>query len=281
MIRSFGLALSAGLVLTHAAACIESEQGSVFIQGALDVNADDDCVANANAQVFRSSGILDIGVCDPAVDATCQNGPNAFSLALKVITNLPATFSSQELQQQRQQSPNFPFYGNTDNNVVTFDQAEVFFTTDADRDGEPALEGDLVPGANNPRLSGVGGSAFNIQTQLSSAAVVFATIVTQEDAAALQAEPFVNERLTAVDEAAQQETLRITANIRLLGKTTGNADVRSPPFPFQVDICRGCLLPQCDAPRVPVAIADVETCFVGQDDRLVVCQDPAPPPAAP
>src|SRR5690606_29496586 len=137
----FGLALSAGLVLTHAAACVDVEQGSVFIQGALDVNAEDDCLANANDQVFRSGGILDIGTCDPADpdQADCQNGPNAFSLALKVVTNLPSTFSSQDLQQQRTQSPNFVSFGNTDNNVVTFDEAEVFFTTDADRDGEPAL----------------------------------------------------------------------------------------------------------------------------------------------
>lgn len=247
--------------LTFAAAAAlaggcEVEQGTAFIEGVLPLEAPD-CAADANDETFVATSTLDVGFDPNGLDA------NALVLPLKVRTNLPSTFSTQSLTQDQTRSPNFPSYGNVDTNVITFNTSEVFYSTDADRGDDLALGNNGTPvNDNTARLTGVSGVAFNEQTQLLTESVIFTTAITKEDAAALAAEPFVAGGL--VDATSR---VRVIANIRLVGTTTGNAEVRTPPFPFAVELCRGCIIPDCgDAEAIP---GPDGFCVRGQDDPFV------------
>jgi hypothetical protein len=253
--RSLALAALAGA--TFAGCNPPPEQGTAFIEGVLAIEAPE-CVVNANDQVFVASNTLDVGFDPNGTDA------NSLILPLKVRTNLPSTFSTQTLQQDQTRSPNFPTYGNVDTNIITFTTSEVFYTTDADRDDQLQLQNDGTPlNDNTARRVGVSGVAFNEQTQLLSESVIFATGISQEDAAALAAEPFVAERLVNAN-----SRVRVIVNIRLEGTTTGNSVVQTQLFPFGVDLCRGCLVNpdlECPVGEVPTQVG----CFRGQDFPLV------------
>jgi hypothetical protein len=262
--------------LAAAIGCAPPEQPSSFIQAVLPL-VGPECTADAgNSSV--AVALLDIG--------NDAQGANSLVLPVQVRTNLPSTFTTQTLQQDRTNSPNYPFYGNVDNNIITFTQSEVFFTTDFDAAGEPALVNEGTP-VNDAtvRISGVSGVAFNEQTTLLSASVIFTTVITAQDAARLQDEPFINQALTAANPAGSTANrARITANIRLVGSTTGAASVRTPPFPFPVELCAGCLttVPNCgerveddgqgNIVRTPIApIANNQVCVAGQDFPSFVC----------
>jgi len=191
-------------------------------------------VAKAGAEGI-STALLDIG--------TSAAAATNLILPVQVVTNLPSTFNSTTASQDVSRAPNFPNYGNTDANIITFNQSEVFFSTDEDRDGQLALgqvNGTPV-NRNNERQTGVAGVAFNEQTQLLSASIVTATVITRGDAVFLQGEPFVANAIT------QGTTAHIIVNIRLSGTTTGGARIETPVFPFPVDLCAGCLTlqPSC------------------------------------
>ena len=251
-------ALAAGTSL--AVACDPPpEQGTAFIEGVLQVEAPE-CVVNPGDEVFVAGTLLDVGFEPDGSDA------NDVVLPLKVRTNLPSTFSTQQLTRDQTGSPNFQNYGNVDNNVITFTTSEVFYSTDSDRDDELQLQNPGTPvNDNTARRVGVSGVAFNEQTQLLSESVVFATGISKEDAAALAAEPFISEALVNAG-----SRVRVIANIRLEGTTTGNAIVRTPPFPFGINLCRGCLVDpdlNCPAGQVQTQLG----CFRGQD-LPTVCQ---------
>lgn len=233
------------------------EQGTAFIEGVLPLEAPD-CTVNAAGNVFVAGAILDVGFDPNGLDA------NSLILPLKVRTNLPSTFSTQTLSQDLSRSPNFQTYGSVDNNIITFTESEIFYSTDADRDDELQLVNPGTPlNDNTARRIGVSGVVFNEQTQLLTESVIFATGITKEDAAALAAEPFVSEGLVNAD-----SRVRIIANIRLEGITTGSATVRTPAFPFAVELCRGCLVPQCDANeelQPDAELAPEGICVRGQD----------------
>lgn len=245
------------------AACTPPEQGSIFIQGARDAKPPE-CTVQAAAQgPFRSLSLLDIG--------TTPETANGLVLPVQVVTNLPATFSTQEVSQDRTRSPNYPNYGAADNNVITFTDAESFLTTDADRDGEPVLKGDGLPTESNPAVTSLGGTVFNTQTSLNSMQILFVNAITAEHAALLQEEDFISEALGG----DPTKTVQVNVTLRVSGVTTGNATVRSPPFPYQVQLCQGCLstfVTDCDpatAGDQPAVANDV--CNPGQDDPLFTC----------
>lgn len=253
------VALASGATL---AACDPPpEQGTAFIEGVLQIQPPD-CTVNAGDNVFVARALLDVGFDPNGLDA------NDVVLALKVRTNLPSTFSTQTLTQDQQRSPNFPSYGNVDTNVITFTTSEIFYSTDADRGEELQLQNPGTPlNDNTARRIGVSGVAFNEQTQLLSESVVFTTAITKEDAAALAAEPFVADGLVNAG-----STVRVIANLRLEGTTTGNAVVRTPVFPFGIDLCRGCLVDpdlQCGPGEVLTQLG----CFRGVD-QPTVCAAP-------
>ncbi|MBI1949101.1 MAG: hypothetical protein HYS27_25660 [Deltaproteobacteria bacterium] len=213
-----------------------ADNGSVFIEGILPINRDDDCVVDPEGGLFVSGALLDVGA---GADAA-----NALVVAARVVTNLPNTFQATDDSQSETRSPNYPNYGNSDSNVINFTETEVFYTTDQDRDGQAALTG-LLPGEGEPPLQvGIGGTVYNTQSQLNTGAAIIATVISKEYAGRLQGATFPDG--TALD--------RILVNIRFAGTTTGEGAVKTPPFVFPVQICQGCL------------VVDAATCANGTQD---------------
>jgi hypothetical protein len=250
------------LAALAAIGCTPPEQGSIFIEGARQLVPP--CTVSTG-NTFQSQSLLDIG--------TTPETANDLLVPLQVVTNLPATFSTQDVGQDGTRSPNYPNYGATDNNVVTFSEAEAFLTTDADRGSEAALTEEGLPTSDsNARVTAIGGTVFNTQTQLSQKQIVFVTAITTEDAALLQQDPFVADAING----DPTKTVKVTVNLRINGNTTGNATVRSAPFPYQVELCQGCLfqaVTDCDpetAGDQPPSLA--ETCNSGQDIPALTCE---------
>jgi hypothetical protein len=286
MRRSLIALLAPGL---FAVSCVE-EDAAMYIEGVLPLVADNECSVSAGDNVFQPFGILDL--------AAASGGYTTF---LKVRTNLPATFNNQQVQQSRQQSPNYPDYGAVDNNVVIFESAAVTFEFASDEETVALLaaaaarvggaaanldcDGGVCSGGNAPEIIPAGGTAFNQQTSLSTPTVVVTDLLSASTAATLRA---VYE--TAVDVAGRDVALerqllavpgqrqRVNFNVALTGKTTGSGDLRpvvSAPFPFGIDICFGCLAPNqavCDDfDAQAIDITDAETCALGVDAATSVC----------
>lgn len=242
-------------------ACAPDQQASAIIEGVLGLDSGT-CTANAGSKTFLSSSTLDIGT------------PRSLTVALKVRTNLPSTFSTQNVTEDRTRSPNYPVYGGVDNNILTFESSEVFYTTDSDAENAPALSDPLPLSDDRPEVSGVSGVGFNEQTQLLTPSVVFASVISQENAEALADDPFVSEILGSGEPNGSRA--RIFLNIRIVGNTTGGAEIRTPAFPFPVDLCRECLTapPDCGEDATGAAIEPVpnpKVCTEGQDIPSFVC----------
>lgn len=272
-------------------ACVE-EDAAMFIEGVLPVEAGV-CVVASTATVFDNSGILDL------------NADRGYSAALKVRTNLPSTFSGQDVSQGRTQSPNYPNYGIVDNNVVIFETAEVTFTlqSDADTIGALSAAASQVNGANLacsatacgspldavgqpiPDIVPAGGTAFNEQTGLNGEALVSADIVSGATAQTLKAVYQKAAELEAANLEARTlldvpgETQRLTVEVVLVGRTTGSQGlrlVRSAAFPFAVDVCLGCLKPDdalCEEFNARSFFSEgaEDVCIEGQDFQTSVC----------
>lgn len=225
-IRRAALVTGAVAILAVPLAGCFADNGSVFVEGVLPISKAADCVVNPNGGVFVSGALLDVG--------EGAGAGNALVVAARVVTNLPNTFSATDESQSETRSPNYPNYGNSDSNVITFTNTEVFYTTDQDRDGQPVLQG-LLPVREDDELLlrvGIGGTVYNTQSQLNTGAAIIATVVTKEFAEKLQTAAFPDG--TAVD--------RILVNMRFAGTTTGEGAVKTPPFVFPVQLCRGCLV---------------------------------------
>jgi hypothetical protein len=251
------------------------DQGQAFIEGVLSLVPP--CTVQAGQTIFNSGALLDIGH-----DAGSANN---LILPIQVRTNLPSTFSTQQASQDQTRSPNFDAnnqYGNTDENIITFNQSEVFFSTDEDRGNQ--LQLGQVAGTpvnrQNQRISTVAGVVFNQQSQLLTPGVVFATVISKGDATLLQSEPFVAGALSA---GGINGRAHIILNIRLKGVTTGSGSIETPVFPFPVDLCADCLTtpPNCgvDAAGNKIEpVASDKVCIVGmaagqsvKDAQALVC----------
>jgi len=254
--------VAASVILTAsvcgAAGCAAQDEGEAFITNVLALTGPGCLVQSGNDSV--STALLDIGL-----DAGSANN---LILPVNVVTNLPSTFNSTQAGSDITRQPNYPNYGNTDSNVITFNTSEVFFTTDEDRDNDPRLgqAAGTPVSRNNERQTGVAGVAFNEQTTLLSASVVTATVITKGDAGFLQTEPFVANAITSGGFA------HIIVNIRLAGTTTGGAKIETPVFPFPVDLCEGCLTtpPACTDDKGTADPADDVTVAAIPNDAVCV-----------
>lgn len=286
-------ALVSGLVFANG--CVE-EDAAMFIQGALPL-LPADCEVSSQDNVFLPSGTLDLGT---------RKGYTSF---LKVLTNLPATFNNQDVQQDAQRSPNFPDYGAVDNNVVIFETASIDFELKGAVEDTDLLEiasagalscqgGSCTSNADNEAGKReevpAAGTLFNVQTSLNTPQVVVTEAISSSTASALLAtftQAATDAGLLAGDgdianpEAAQLTNLlvlpsqsqRLTMNISLTGTTTGSGDLRpvkSAVFPFGVDVCIGCLAPDaafCRKFDAVVLSLENENCITGQDIPTAVC----------
>lgn len=280
--------LAAGGLLT--AGCVDNE-AVVFIEGALPLLAPD-CEVDAASNDFASNGIFDL------------LGGSGYTTFLKVRTNLPSTFSGQDVSQSRTQSPNYPAYGPADNNVVIFDGAEIeySFVTDqltseklvatAKREGftgelecRAAVEGDLLRTCTlGKRAVAVSGSVFNTQTSLNAAAAI-ATQAVPPDLGIELARLYKQTATDAGTEAtnlalltAPADRQRVIASVALVGQTTGSGDLRrikTFAFPFPVDLCLGCLIPDqtfcADRGAIAVPVSEDGDCIAGVDLAVSAC----------
>lgn len=237
------LALAA-LLGSHLAGCT-TQNGSVFIEGILPIDTATQCVVDAADKTFVSGALLDVG--------TGNDNPNSLVVAARVVTNLPNSFQAQDDTKADTQSPNYPTYGNSDTNVINFTETRVLFTTDADRDGTKVLKGIVKTSGDAPNAVGLGGTVYNTQAQLNSAAAIIATVITETDAKALQSWL-----------STQGGEGRVLANIQIAGTTTGGGAVLTPPFVFPVDLCAGCLVD--DLTQCTNGVTD-EGCVRGVNER--------------
>lgn len=241
--------------------CVQ-EQGAMFISGALPISPDADCVATAGSGVYLARGIVDLGE-----DGTLASD---YTVALEVTTNLPATFTTQDVTQSRQQQPNYPNYGNADTNVIIFQRAEVYFTDEEGVD-VPQLPTD---GLTSRRETVVGGSLYNEQTTLNAQAALFAPLLTS-----IEAQRLANIALTQPLVGNPDARATVVGHIRMVGRTTGGSTVRSPEFAFPLDLCRGCLFKagaQADGTCPPgttltALVPGEDFCIAGQDLPSAVC----------
>lgn len=245
-----------------------NDDGSVFIQGALPIDPGEDCQVNAGGDTFLAAGLLDL------------RNPRSFQSALKVITNLPSTFNNQDVTKGDQQSPNYPDYGPTDNNVIIFDSAETTFSFQVAQEVADAADPDVfecndqgtcTTNVDKPTITPVAGTVFNTQTQLNTEAVVFVEAINAAFAQTLKDN--IGAALTLPG-----QRVRVVATVRLKGSTTGNGDLRDIstfPFPLPVDVCNGCLTPDAqfceDNDAAFQAVVGAEACFAGQDFVLGQC----------
>jgi hypothetical protein len=260
-------------VVATSTACVE-ENAAIYLTGVLPVRAPA-CSAQAGGGVYHAIGALDIGS-NGAQDA------NPYTAAIEVATNLPATFSTQELSQEQSRQPNYPNYGNADANVFIFDAVDVFFEQDSFENGQPVpLDGNVLPTRANPRRTSIGGSLYNEQTGLNAQTPVFVPLVTPDEAVRMQ-----NIAYTLNLSGNPDATARITAKVRVVGHTLGGATEISPWFGYPIELCVHCLSNvgwegEIDAngnKTCPIAGEFVQPvvgspgCFEGQDFVTSACQ---------
>jgi hypothetical protein len=250
-----------GIIAAGMAGCVQDD-GSVFIDNALLIDPEsNNCVVNAQTGTLLAAGLFDV-----------LNPARGYQAALKVRTNLPATFTTSDVTQGETKAPNYPDYGATDNNIIIFKNASVDFSFVTNAETAAAVADNFTcDNANTCTRPGedslVSGSVFNVNTSLSTEAVVFLEAISAAEATLFK-DTFADQLATT---SARQ---RVIANIRVQGTTTGTGEISSFPFPFAIDLCKGCLAPDNDfcaglpanAGVVGAARpADNDICFLGQD----------------
>ncbi len=130
-----------------------------------------------------------------------------------------------------------------------------------------------------PRRLGVSGGTANEAGGVAPRDRVFATIVTSEDAVALQSDIAVVAALRGPDDRVRVDVdvvlegflngtgpdIRDDEEARLPPPSAPNGVVRSPVFTLPLDLCVGCLLPRCAAGEVAVPVDEDGVCLRGQD----------------
>ncbi len=277
--------LAAGGLL--ATSCVDNDH-SVFIEGALPV-LPGECKVSAADVDFLSSGTFDL------------LAAGGYTAVLKVRTNLPSTFSGQELAQSKTRAPNYPNYGPADNNVVIFDAAEIEYTFETDEltaqrlvatAAKQEFSGELKCSGPSCTLGtrqvAAAGSVFNTQTSLNAPAAIPAQALPPDLGVEL-ARLYRQAALDAGSDATNLTLLtapgdrqRVIANVALIGKTTGSGDLRpikTFAFPYPIDLCLGCLIPDdgfCDdLNAVTGGEAEDRPCIDGVDfaARSCFCKD--------
>lgn len=256
------LAVACGCMAIANTGCVEwiGEQGVLIIEAAEPAT-----VAGCTATAI--SGDIGNGVLDILNEVP-------YTAQLRVVLNIPATFSNQQLGQERQRQPGSQSYGNTDSNTVIVEEAEVYFSDG--RNGEPLVGVGALPdgepltgfGGTNVRRTPTSGTVYNTQQNLSAQRSFFATAITAEEAQIIANGP-IGTRVSATT------TERIIANIRFIGYTTGGGQIRSSKFSLPIDICKGCLFPPESLPAGVCPGATVLTnpaCSPAGQDTAMVCQ---------
>lgn len=101
-----------------------------------------------------------------------------------------------------------------------------------------------------------------IVNEVGAPAFVFASVVPMEDAAALQQEPAIVEALASTGRA------RVELNVRMVA--SGEAQtVVSDVFVMPIDLCRGCLVPECAPGESIVPATEDGACMRGVDVPFV------------
>jgi hypothetical protein len=208
--------------------CVE-EQGSIFVERVATYN-EETCVATTTDPA-KPSGSLDLGVGEEEL--------YGYDAPLVVTTNLPSTVNQQTIQEQRQQSPNYPNYGPGDSSVINFTSVRVYFT---DTQGDVLDVGGIT--ADNPRETAVGGVVYNTQTALGQQALLLAPLISQEETRVFRNRETTN--LAGQDGLSRLEfdpdnRFRVLANVQVIGTTTGGAQIVSPEYTFPIDLCKRCL----------------------------------------
>jgi hypothetical protein len=129
-----------------------------------------------------------------------------------------------------------------------------------------------------PRRLGVSNAAVNEAGQPPRDRV-FVTLIAREDAVVLQGDADVRATVQSADDRMRVEVdVVLEGFVSGTGPDTNEVDrlpppggphgaVRSPPFTVPVDLCAGCLVPQC-AEGETLVPADVGVCFPGQDEAF-------------
>jgi hypothetical protein len=270
--------LAAPLALTAAlgVGCVSSDN-SVYIETAVSINGSNNCLPDKNNGQPLPAGTLDI------LDAIAGRPGRGYQAALQVVTNLPATFTNQDLGQGQTQAPNYQDYGPTDNNVMVFQSGQVSFSFISEPGVNTAdwtCAGDeCTKDGQNQRVTG---TVFNQNNALSTKGVVFLEMISAREAADL-AKAF-KDILAPGGQASPTARKRIIAEVSLTAHTTGSAELRPVttfPFPFAIDLCAGCLVPDeatcgrfgagaARGERVEAADA-ANVCFAGQDLASFEC----------
>jgi hypothetical protein len=256
--------------------CVEwiGAQGTLVVADvkSFPASIQEDCIIGTDS--IRSTG----GVWDVSFF-------QGYTMALTVMTNLPATTSTAEVQSDNQRSPNFPYYGNADANIVVLDGVEVFVEDSAGGDLDPLPSGevtfqdtgnpiDLVPDNGNPDYRTASGIVFNTQTSLGAQDVVFVEALRAEVAESIFDGGDQFAPLTARIE--DEGILSTFVNVRVFGYTSGGGQVRSNIFTYPVDMCIGCLQPVAPVCEAPNRIVLGNPCTPpGQDAPTLCCpRDP-------
>lgn len=257
---SFGLVAALGL-----GGCLDST-GAVFIEYVAAVDQES-CEVQDDVRFFQ--GTLDIGA--------LPEEANSYEAPLVATTNLPATVSQITIQQDRTRSPNYPSYGASDSSIIVFRFVEVYFTDDR---GEPLPVAGVTPEA--PRRTQLGAAVYNLQATLGNKASLLATLLTRAEARSLQL--LDNQQLAGLGDLAAlandpQNRFRLNANVRVLGETTGGAEIVSQEFSFPIELCQRCLARvgmapgQTECPPGQVLLVN-PVCSPGQDVPTSICTVP-------
>jgi hypothetical protein len=253
------------------ASCVSSDN-SVFIETAVSIDGSNNCLPEKNGAKPLPSGTLDVL---SAVAATPVG--RGYQTALQVVTNLPATFTNADVNNQ-QQSPNYQDYGPTDNNVMVFQSGKIAFSFANEPGVAPAgfdcNDVECTRDGQNPRVTG---TVFNLNNALGTKGVVFLEAVAAADAVALATAVKGILAPNGIPNPAVRK--RVIAEITLTAQTTGSGELRpitTFPFPFAIDLCAGCLVPDdavCSRARGDRVEADGadNVCFAGQDIASFEC----------
>lgn len=227
-----------GLVAAMSSSCVQPGAGALGVQGVLAEQIAIDQTTNQVTctgiqDTFKVKGVLDIA-----------NGLNRYTAQLQAFSNLPAGLQQNDIQLQRQQSPNYPNYGPTDSSPITFTELKAQFSF-AD-----AAIGSIESNALNPAT----GTVFNVNNQLGQTGTAAVQIDMKEAIDKVRGLLVGGERVTVIAELALQ------------GQTAAGYTVESPPFFYPIELCSGCLIKrQADCEAIGQNLVSNVFCIEGQD----------------
>lgn len=203
-----------------ATSCVDwiGGQAMLIIEAAVPAhNFGRDC--EVDPDTVLASGVLDTVFTTP------------YRTGLRMRLNLPTTFNTQSLNEDRTKSPSYPSYGNVDSNTVVVEEVIVSM---ADGDTGEAIPG--LPSEAQPRRNPASGVIFNEQQNLNATKDLFVNAITTEESAIIR-----DGRIGA--EIGPTVAKSIIVTMQLSGYTSGGSRIASSKFTLPVEVCRGCLAP--------------------------------------